>query len=337
MHSDGLSEIFHLQSTSMIQLVILIVGFILASGFFSMIDAAILSITPAEVEVMISKKRWGAASLRRLLRHLTRAIIVVVIFTNITNILGPILAGRKAEELFGSSVIGIITAVLTFMTIIFSEIIPKALGAHHAPRISRVAAPFLYGCVIILFPLVWVLERLVRLFQSGKRTVGTEEQIRALANLGQGAGHIDADEGELIHKAFVLNDRTTAEVMTPASKLVSCQANATIRQAAKMVFDHSFSRYPVIGSSLNDVRGYVLSADILQALAHGMESTLISTIARPIPRVSSTMRCDDLLHFLRKNMAQLAIVGDQDTTVGLVTLEDVLEELVGDIKDEKDR
>lgn len=320
----------------MLELFLFILGFIVVSGFLSMIDAAILSVTPAEVEVMIAKKRWGAVALKKLLRRATRAIIAIVILTNITNILGPILAGKKAEAVFGSSAIGLMTAFLTFATIIFSEIIPKAIGSHQAPRISRMLAPPLRLLILVLFPIVYLLEKLVHLFRTGKRKVGTEEQIRALANLGGKAGHIDADERELIHRTFVLNDRTTADVMTPASEIIACQTHATIRHAAKMVFAHSYSRYPIIGESLNDVRGYVLSRDILEMLAFGRGEETVLAIMRKIPVVASTLRCDDLLHFLRKSRAQIAIVKDGNATVGLVTLEDTLEELVGNILDEHD-
>lgn len=320
----------------MIQLVAFILGFVILSGFFAMIDSAILSVSPAEVEVMIAKKRWGAVELKQLLRHTTRAIIVIVILTSITNILGPILAGRKAEAIFGSGSIGVITALLTFTTIIFSEIIPKSVGAHYAPRIARNAAPFIRALVIILYPLVVALEKVVRIFKTGKRKVGTEEQIRALANLGGGAGHIDADERELIHRAFVLNDRITRNVMTPVANMVYCKTDTTIRRAAKMVFAHNFSRYPVIGADINDVRGYVLSRDILEDLADGKEDAPVLPITRDIPKVSGDMRCDDLLHFLRKNMSQLAMVVDEGKTIGIVTLEDALEELVGKIMDEND-
>lgn len=320
----------------MIELVLFIIGFILVSGFLAMIDAAILSVTPAEVEVLILRKRWGAVILKHLLRHTTRAIIVIVILTNVTNILGPILAGRKAEALFGSTAIGAITGILTFTTIIFSEIIPKAFGAHNAPRIARMAAPFIRLLVILLFPIVWLLEQLVAVFKTGKRKVGTEEQIRALANLGGGQGHIDADERELIHRAFVLNDRKASDIMTPIEKMISCPSTATIQRAAKMVFEESFSRYPITGDSINDIRGYLLSRDVLEALADGKKNTKVQAIAREIFTVKSSMRCDDLLQFLRKNTAQLAIVKDKEKTVGLVTLEDVLEELVGEIQDEND-
>lgn len=320
----------------MIELILFVLAFIFASGFFAMIDAAILSVTPAEVEVMIGKKRWGAKELKELLRHTTRAIIVVVILTSITNILGPILVGRKAEQLFGNQAIGVITAVLTFGTIIFSEVIPKSLGAYNAPKISRYAAPFLRALVIILYPVVIALEKLVKMFKSGRRKVGTEEQIRALANLGGGAGHIDSDERELIHRAFVLNDHMARDVMTPAASMVFARRGTNIRQAAKMVFEHNYSRYPIVGNSLDDIIGYVTSKDILDAVADGNDGYSIDEILRDVPRVPADLRCDDLLKYLRSNYAQIAVVTDGSKTVGLVTLEDVLEELIGEIKDEED-
>jgi len=223
----------------MTELLLLVLGFIATSGFFAMIDAAILNVSPAEVEVLLQRKSWGGKQLKALLRHTTHAIIVIVIFTNVTNILGPILAGRKAVELYGSEAIGVVTAILTFATIIFSEIIPKSIGAHYAPTISRIAAPALSIIVTLLYPIVFVLERLARLFKSGKREIGTEEQIRALANIGGGAGHIDADERELIHRAFVLNDRKTQDIMTLADKMVTIPKKHSILLAAKVIFHHT--------------------------------------------------------------------------------------------------
>jgi CBS domain containing-hemolysin-like protein len=320
----------------MIQLFLYGFGFIIASGFVAMIDAAVLNVSPAEVEVMLKQNAWGAKDLKKLLQHTTRAIIVIVILTSVTNILGPILVGGKATELFGSSAIGIVTAILTFATIIFSEVVPKSLGAHHAPQISRTVAPLLLLLTRILYPLVIALEHLVRLFKSGKRHVGTEEQIRALANIGGGEGHIDADERELIHRAFVLNDRKAQDIMSPVKDIVSVSSTANIRKAAKVVFAHRYSRYPVVGNSLDDIGGYVLSHDILENMAAGKEELSILKIIRDVPKVDAGLKCDELLNVLRKNAEQIAIVEKDGKTVGLVTLEDVLEELVGEIHDEGD-
>ncbi len=319
---------------TMIGLVLLITGFVAISGFLAMIDAAILNVTPAEVEVLITKNKWGAKELKKLLQHTTRAIIVIVLFTSVTNILGPILAANRAIALYGSNAIGYVTAILTFATIIFSEIIPKSLGAHNAPRISRRIAPFLIILITVLYPLVIILERIVQLFKSGKRNVGTEDQIRALANIGGGEGHIDADERELIHRTFVLNDKKAKDVMTPAEKIVSIPSDFTNRQAARLIFANHYSRYPVIGKSLEDLRGYVLGMDLLEAVADGRGERPVTGLLRKLQRVDASFPCDELLNILRKNAAQLAIVTDQRKTVGLVTLEDVLAELVGEFTDE---
>lgn len=321
----------------MIEVLLIILAFIALSGFFAMIDAAVLNVTPAEVEVLIAKGRWGARQLKILLRHTTRAIIVIVIFTNVTNILGPILAARKAVELFGNEAIGFVTAFLTFATIVFAEIIPKSIGAHHAPRISRRVAPLLLALTFLLYPIVIVLERMVRMFKkSGSRKVGTEEQIRALANIGGGAGHIDADERELIHRAFVLNDRKVRDIMTPLDKTVTVSVHSTLLQAARMNMAHHYSRYPVAGDSLNDIRGYILSRDVLEAIANGRGDVSVSVLLRTLEAVDAAMTCDELLNLLRRQSIQLAIVKDHGTTAGLVTQQDVLEELVGEMKDEGD-
>ncbi len=319
----------------MIDLLLLIVGFVIASGSLAMIDAAVLNVTPAEVEVLISKKRWGARELKKLLQHTTRAIIVIVILTNVTNILGPILAARKAVELYGTEAIGYITGILTFATIIFSEIIPKSLGAYNAPRISRRVAPLLLLLITLFYPVVIALERFVRLFKSGKRKVGTEDQIRALANLGGGEGHIDVDEREWIHRAFKLNDKKAQEIMTPRDRVVCIASHSTIRQAASVVFANHFSRYPVSVSSHNDIRGYVASMDILEALANGKGEQPVTALLRKLLSVDAEFPCDELLNVLRKSTAQIAMVTKQNRIIGLVTLEDVLSELVGEFADEE--
>lgn len=301
-----------------------------------MVDAAILSVSRAEVEAMVQKGKHGSHALQILSQRITRAVIIIVIITNLINVLGPILVGQKAIELFGSSIIGVITAVLTFGTIIFSEIIPKSIGAHYAPSIARVAAPPILLLISALFPLVFALERLAGLFKNGRRAIGTEDQIRALVSIGHRAGHIESDEGQLIHRAFILNDKTAGDVMTPLKDIVSVSQDKTIREAADKVFKHTFSRYPVFDTSIHEVHGIVMSHDILESLAEGQDAMPITEIVREALVVESTKPSDDLLILFRDRNIHLAVVQENGKTVGLVTLEDVLEELVGEIEDEMD-
>ena len=320
----------------MIDVLLLIGGFVALSGLMAMIDAAVLSVTAADVEVMEHRKLPFATALRKVNDNITRSVIVIVIITNTINILGPILVGQKAIQLYGSTVIGIITAVLTFATIIFSEIIPKSIGAHRAPQISRLSAPAILACIYLLFPLVWILEKVADAFKTEDLKVGTEAQIRALTQLGRRAGHIESDEGQLIHRAFILNDKTAGDIMTPLKDVIGVSQEDTIRDAADKVMKHSYSRYPVFGSAIHDIEGLVMSKDILEAITEGKDTQSVKVIMRESLLVDINKPCDELIVLFRDKHIHLAIVQDDDHTVGLVTLEDVLEELVGDIEDEMD-
>jgi CBS domain containing-hemolysin-like protein len=320
----------------MLILLVYIVMFLFLSGLLALVDAAVLSVTRAETEEMVIQGKPGAAALKLVKQKITQAVVVIVIVTNTINVLGPILVGQRATILYGSTVIGIITAVLTFGTIIFSEIIPKSLGTHYAPLISRMAAPVIVALTYGLYPLVILLEKTAAFFQRGERKIGTETQIRSLVKIGLRAGRIEEDEGQLIQRAFVLNDRTAEAIMTPLNKMVSLPETATVREAAQVVFDHEYSRYPVVGKTPDEVKGMVLSREILSALADGRDDEPVSSFVHSIPRVKAEKRSDTLLLMFRDRQKHLATVHREGKTIGLVTLEDVLEELVGEIEDEKD-
>jgi len=321
----------------MLVLSLYVVVFLFLSGLLACVDAAVLSVTRAETEELVVQKKFGALWIRMAKQRITQAVVVIVVVTNTINVLGPILVGQKAIATYGNAAIGAITAVLTIGTIIFSEIIPKSLGAHYAPTISRFAAPVVVALGWALFPLVFVLEKIAVLFQRGERAVGTETQIRSLVSIGLKAGRIEEDEGQLIHQAFVLNDLSAEDIMTPLDAIVALPETATVREAADTVFRHQFSRYPVWGKSNDDVLGMVLSREILTALADGRDAEPVTALLHKIPRVAAAKRSDALLSLFRSCRVHMATVHKSGRTIGLVTLEDVLEELVGEIDDESDQ
>ena len=321
----------------MLTLAALAVCFIVLSGLVAMVDAAVLSVSRAETEEAVARDLWGALPLRRIKVHLTQSLVVIVIVTNTINILGPILVGQTAVSIYGAAAIGWVTVALTLGTIVFSEIVPKSLGAHYAPQISRVAALPIVALTYALYPLVLTLDAFSRLFRKGRRHVGTEEQIRALATLGRRAGYIEPDEGVLVHKAFILNDRTAADIMTPRAEMASLHVDVTLRQASDQVCASRFSRYPVFADSVNDFRGFVLARDVLESVVRGDGDQPLSSVIRAGLTVDAHRRCDDLLLQFRLRRVHVAVVQRAEVTIGLVTLEDVLEELVGEIRDEKDR
>lgn len=320
----------------MTSLVLSIIAYILVSGFASLVDAAILSVTHAEVDELVMQKKWGATTLHFIKQRLTRAVIIVVTIQNTANVVGPFVVGQQATVLFDSAGIGMIVTLMAFLAIIFGEMIPKAIGAHSAPTIARLAAPGLVALIFALYPLVVTLDWLLSFLQRGTRRIGTEAQIRSLVTIGRRAGYIESDEGQLIHRAFVLNDKRASDVMTPLKDLEYVTESSTIRQAANRVFHNTYSRYPVFGKSMHEVRGIVMSYDILEALAEGRDDEPVTSILRDALVVDAATRSDELLVLFRDKHIHLAVVQEHKKTIGLVTLEDVLEELVGEIEDEKD-
>ena len=321
---------------AVIVLASLVIAFIALSGLLAMVDAALLSVSRPEVEEMVAQKRWGSLPLRAVTSRITRGMVIVVIITNAINILGPIVIGQRAVGIYGQSVIGIITIILTFGTIVFSEIIPKSLGTNYAPLISRIAAPIILVLIYALYPLVLLLDYISSLFAVGERRIGTEGQIRSLVTIGRRAGHIESDEGHLIHRAFILNDKTAEDVMTPLKDMIKLDATVSIKNAGKQLFQHEFSRYPVFDKSMHEFAGLAMGRDILVALVEGRDEEPISTIVREGLLVPHDYRSDELMVLFRDKHIHLAVVQKNGKTIGLVTLEDVLEELVGEIDDEKD-
>ena len=320
---------------TMLPLTLLITSFVLLSGLMAITEAAVLSVSHAEVEVMVHAGRSGAQALRRIKNDITRAVVVLVVLTNTINVLGPVLVGARAVEVYGSTAIGVVTAVMTLGTIIFSEIIPKSLGTHYAPRISLIVGRPVLWLIIVLYPVVRIFEALTNLMKRGERRVGTEDQVRSLVRLGHSAGYIETDESQLVHRVFQLNDRKAEEIMTPVDRMVSIPSGTTISGAAGTVRDQPYSRYPVVDSA-GRVLGIVISHDLLRALTEPGAPESVDAIMRPPLVVRPGIAADKLLELFQQRKFHLAIVERDEKPVGLVTLEDALEELVGEIADEKE-
>lgn len=320
----------------MLELWLFIVGILLLSGFFSGAEAALLSITEPEVEEMRQQKAFGVEILRRVRSSMETVMVTIVIMNNVVNIAGSVIVGQLVVKNYGSEMLGMVTTALTFGVIIFSEILPKALGVHYAPALSRWLAFPIFALSAVLYPITFFVAKGTVALKKGKRHIGTEQQIRSLVTLGRHAGYIESDEGQLIHRAFILNDKKAKDVMTPLKDVVGVQATDTVRQAADKVFKNPYSRYPVFGQSIHDVLGIVMSHDILEALTQGKDDEPVTTIKREGLVVSALRRCDQLIVLFRDKNIHLAVVQEDAHTIGLVTLEDVLEELVGEIEDETD-
>lgn len=320
----------------MTTLILLILVFLFLSGLMAAVDAAVLSVTRPEIEELIQNDRSGARRLRHVKQHLAQSVVVIVILTNTINVLGPILVSHEALNRFGPESLVAVTLVLTLGTIVFSEILPKAIGAHHAPLLGRLSAGPLQIVGFAMAPLVGVLAWLSERFTKGSRPIGTEQQVRALALMGRRAGHIESDEILMIYRAFRLNDSTARDIMTSRDDIIGVPSNVTIRQAAEQVQEAGFSRYPIYQDSLDHIEGTVTGRDILDAILCGRDGDPVCSISRRILKFDASQHSDDMLMVFRDEHIHMGFVTDGEKTLGIVTLEDVLEELVGEIEDEKD-
>ncbi|QDV51772.1 hemolysin family protein [Gimesia fumaroli] len=313
-----------------------IIVFVALSGLMAAVDAAVLSVSHPEIDELIQRGKSGAGQLREVKQKLTHSLAVIVILTNLINVLGPILVSQQAFDLYGPGALAPITIVLMLGTIVFSEVIPKALGSHYAPQLARWSAPVIRALGIAIYPLSAALAWLSNTLKRGQRSIGTETQIRALVKLGRKGGHIEPNESHMIFRTFRLNDRMVQDIMTPLEKVISIPASATVSDAAAIIRTNDFSRYPLFGNSPDDIQGTLIARDAFKMLAEGEDDSPITAIMHTPFVISPEMRADELLLAFRTRHQHLAIVHQANHTIGIVTLEDVLEEIVGEIEDEKD-
>ena len=312
---------------------------LLFSGLTSMAEAAIFSVPLSRVHLAVDKKRRGSRRLRRIKEDIQRPVATLVILNNCVNICGSIAVGFLARDEWGSDVVAVFSAVLTFLVIVFAEIIPKTIGVRFSEGIALAAAPPLLLVTQFLFPLIWVIERIIRPF-SGNRPVPvpSEEEIRVLARLGNETGQISGHENELIHRAFLLNDVTAEDIMTHRLKLSSLAAEERLGNLRPEDIDYSHSRLLVTeGGDLDKIRGVAFQRDLLLAMAQSRTDLTVGDLEKPVSFVyKSTLAHKLLQQFQRTRQHLFVVVDEYGGTSGVVSLEDVLEELVGEIHDETD-
>lgn len=306
------------------------------TAFFGMLEAALFTVPISRARVLVSQNKKGAESLLALKRSMARPIFLLVVFVNVSTVLGSIIIGKNASEASGASV-GLVSALMTIGIIVFGDLIPKSLGDKYAEGIARFFAPFLVLITKIFFPVIWLYEKFVTLLIGSHSTPVSEDDLRVLSETSHTEGGIEADEKEIILNTFRMNDTLAKDIMTPRVAIEALPKNITLGQALTIIGDKPFSRIPVYEKNIDDVVGIVTSKDILRGLAHGEHENPVAQYIRPHTTVPETMRADHLLGMFQKQKIHSAIVTDQfGGTSGIITLEDVLEILVGEIMDETD-
>lgn len=323
--------------TLLILFVVLAIG---VSFLCSILEAVLLSITPSFVEAAEDERPKLAEKLRGLRTDIERPLAAILSLNTIAHTVGATGAGAQAAVVFDDAGVGIFSAVLTLGILILSEIIPKTLGATYWRPLAPFAVRVLPWLILAQLLLVWMSQWITRLLTRGAAHAEvSREEITALTNAGQRLGVVEEDENRVVANLFRLPEIATKEVMTPRTVIEHVPAEATVADvlAEREVFTHS--RLPVTGQTIDDVRGFALTRDLLLAAVRGKGEKTVQNFTRDIPRVSEATDLDTLLDSLMEQDAHIALVEDDyGGTAGLVTMEDVLETLLGtEIMDEHDK
>ncbi|NEQ75842.1 MAG: HlyC/CorC family transporter [Okeania sp. SIO2C9] len=323
----------------MLKLTIIVLIILIGSALCSATETALLSVSPIKVQQLAQSKKTAALALWGIRKKINRPIATVVIINNIFNIVGSILIGNIAASVLGNAWLGVFSAILTFLVIVFGEIIPKTLGERYAMQFALTVALPVQGLTFIFTPIVWLMEKITSPFTKGQKSPTTNEaEIMFLTRIGYKEGVIEGDEAEMIRRVFRLNDKNSFDIMTPRIATTYLYANATLDEVKSDIIASQHSRIIVIGDSIDDVLGVALKNELLKGIIEGKDSNKIYDFMRDVRFVPDTLRVDLLLKEFQKYRQHLMVVLDEYGGMsGVVTLEDVLEELTGEIVDETDQ
>lgn len=323
--------------------VILIGSIILALGFSflcSIAEAALLSVTPSYVESLRTKRPKRAETLRRLkIENVDRSLAAILTLNTIAHTVGAILSGAKATVVFGSAWFGVFSAIMTLMILFFSEIIPKTLGAVYWKQLIGPTVVFVQILIWSLYPIVWFSELLTQWVSRGKKGhVFSRDELISMARIGEASGSMPKSESRILRNLFRLGTLSAQDIMTPRTVIASLPEEKTISQALDTASGRPFSRLPLYRGDKDQVTGFVLRADILMGYAKGDGDAPLTSIRRDTMTVRNSIALTELFDkFLQKRQHIAIVLDEYGGTKGLVTLEDLVETLIGiEIIDETD-
>lgn len=333
---------------------------ILINAGFAMAEAALLSVRRSRIEQLVEEGNRSAQLVARLLSDPTRMLSTIQVGVTLVSLfsaaaaaesaVGPFtrfLQSRFPDTLIAAAARGISFVVIvlgvSLLTLVIGEITPKSIAIVHAERISLLCAWPIHALQTLFKPVVWLVTGissvLVRPFggTAGFHTSAlSEDELRLLVEQSEEHGVIETEEKEMIHKVFEFGDTIVRKVMTPRLDITAIEADAGVDELIRVVSESGHSRIPVYDNILDNIVGLVHVKDVLKVMGEGRQVS-IREVMRPAFFIPDNKRVDDLLTELRRNRIQFAIVRDEYGTVtGIVTIEDLLEEIVGEIQDEYD-
>jgi putative hemolysin len=312
------------------------------SGFFSGLEVALVGIRKSKVILLFNEGKKGSKALHKLKTNPSWMMSSVNLGNNLVNVGASALATSLAIRLFGNDGLGIAVGIMTFLILVFGEITPKTYCNANSTKIALKYAPVLLAFSYVFYPVVKFFEIItkgvVKLTGSSNTPPPiTEEEIKGVIDQGLEEKALEKEEMELVHGALKFDDTVIRSVMTPRTKMFSLNSKMLLFEALPQINQRGHSRIPIYGKSSDDIVGFIHVRDVLKELEKDNKMASLEQIARKAVFASQEKRVSALLKEMKGRKTHMAIVVDEHGGVeGLVTLEDLLEEIVGEIEDETD-
>ncbi len=313
---------------------------IVVSFICSILEAVLLSVTPSYIESLKVKGKLDLQKgLHALKQDIDKPLAAILSFNTIAHTVGAAGVGAQATKVFGSQYLGVISAVLTFLILIFSEIIPKTVGANYWKSLLGITVKFLKVLIILMYPLVILAKSITKIFskKEGSASISRQE-IFAMTNLGEREGIFEAGESKMLKNMIHFRNVTAEDIMTPRTVIFMKQQDLTVKDLFEAADFEKISRIPIFKNNRDDVTGYVHKTDVLTSLAQDKHELKLHEIKREITLIDKDTKMLELLEVLMTSKEHIVLVYDKYGGIaGLVTLEDVIETVIGrEIMDEFD-
>jgi len=323
----------------------LLITYVLIALVFSFLcsiaEAVLLSITPAHIALLEKKKHPAAKRLKSLKDDINKPLAAILTLNTIAHTVGAAGAGAQAQVVFGNEVITIASAILTLLILVFSEIIPKTLGAHYWKALAPMTAYVLKGLIWIMYPFIKMSEFITRGISEGPRMTGfSREEFAAMAELSAVEGQIKEQESVILKNLLLINNTRVQKIITPRTVIFSVPEDSTIAEFFDQHGDARFSRIPIYsGDNSEAITGFVLRSDLLLAHSKGESHTPLKNYSRQIEAIpENTTVAKALQNFISTNTHIMLVIDEYGGIEGLLSLEDLLETLLGlEIIDEGDK
>lgn len=323
----------------MLELQIAVLAILLClSAFFSGIETALMSVSSIKVKTLVKQKKRGADALQRIKSNPERLLVTILVGNNVVNISAAAIATSVATSMFGDVGVGIATGIMTLLVLMFGEITPKSYSTHHSEKVALRVARTVEIISKILFPIVRSFEAfsnlMMRIFGKKGSEKLTEDELKTIVTIGAEQGIIKREIAGMMNSLIKFEKTHVGEVMTHRDEMIMIDGSRTIGEVIDFVVKTPYSRYPVYLDNEDNVVGIVDVDEMLAKLKSGKTGTKISKISRKPYFVPATKEIANLLYDFEARGTVIAVVVDEFGHVkGLVTVDDVMEEIVGDIFD----